>query len=156
MTNLNISLGRDKDRGSDDETYDTADEWDGAAQASGASCSPETATINLGAFARLILSGKAGVGHGRLRALWTDRIIEQPIPSAARLMSMQDFAVDDGPPKDAGEEDLDIVDKVLTPDRENREREKERKHHRHRSTGKTGALRSMTSKTGHALKDWAR
>jgi hypothetical protein len=164
VSNLNIGLRRgERDRDSDDETYDTAnDEFDTHGQGPGAGQgNTDVMIVNLDTFVRLVVSGKSGVGHGRLRALWTDRVVDHSKDDTRASQrenqpgtSIQhDYAFDkkDQPyrAETAGEGDLDTVEEALSPDR--------RRHHRHRSLAtRKGTLRNMTSKTGHALKDWAR
>ena len=160
VSNLNIGLRRERDRDSDDETYDTADDGIETTTGGGTLSAPENMTGNLDCFARLVITGKSGVGYGRLRALWTDKIAEHTRDGRRHHHhlhhrephSHHDFAFDKSDQREtAGEGDLDTVEETLSP-----EKRDGRRHLRHKSLStRKGTLRNMTSKTGHALKDWA-
>ena len=160
VSNLNIGLRRERDRDSDEETYDTADDGIEATAGNGSTSAPDVVTCNLDCFVRLVITGKSGVGYGRLRALWTDKVAEHPregrrhhhLVHHREHRTHHDFAFDKSDQREtAGEADLDTVEEAVSP-----ERRDGRRHLRHKSlTTRKGTLRNMTSKTGHALKDWA-
>ena len=156
VSNLSMGLGRERDRDSDEETYDTADDENAdAGNLAGPASAPDNMTCNLDCFVRLVVTGRAGVGFGRLRNLWTDKVTDHPREARRHHhhrdpQIVHDYAFDKTDQREtAGEGDLDTVDESLLADR--------RRHHRNRSLApsRKGTLRNMTSKTGHALKDWA-
>jgi hypothetical protein len=156
VSNLSMGLGRERDRDSDEETYDTADDENAdAGNLAGPASAPDNITSNLDCFVRLVVTGRAGVGFGRLRNLWTDKVTDHPREARRHhhhrdAQIVHDYAFEKNDQREtAGEGDLDTVDESLLADR--------RRHHRHRSLApsRKGTLRNMTSKTGHALKDWA-
>lgn len=159
VSNLNIGLRRERDRDSDEEAYDTADDGLDTTAGNGSPSAPDGMTGNLDCFVRLVITGKSGVGHGRLRALWTDKVADHPREGRRHhhhyhihhreANAHHDYAFDKSDQREtAGEADLDTVEETLSPER--------RRHLRHKSlTTRKGTLRNMTSKTGHALKDWA-
>lgn len=157
---------------------------------------PDNLTINLGAFVRIVLSSRSGVGSGRLRALWTGNVsAKQPIAINSHIVSdnkekrtgdgFYDYALNSsgpltrpsitsrepsalGPVPDSdvdtsmetGSKSLGSMPtpstvsmaSTVTP-------QQTPQHQRNRSlASRTGGgwKSMMVSKTGHAIKDWAK